>query len=515
MDFFSEIREKLLNGEIESKEELEDLKVELSRKYHLDYVPGDVEILNSYEFDDDVKSMLRRKPTRTISGVSVVAAMTSPDRCPHGKCIFCPGGVDNNSPQSYTGFEPAALRGRNNRYDPYMETFSRIKQLETIGHDTSKIDLIVMGGTFTARPVDYQNSFIKGCLDAMNGYISNDLYQAIKINETSEHRCIGLTVETKPDWFFEKEIDDALNYGTTKVELGVQNINDRILRINNRGHTVEDIARSTQLARDAGLKIVYHIMPGMYGSSPSLDRESFLLMVNDERFKPDMLKIYPTLVTKGTALYNLWKNGKYRPYTTEETVELIVDFMKMMPPWIRVQRIQRDIPVQFIVAGVKRSDLRNLVEERIRKEGTKTREIRYREIGHYNGSVENIHLSVDKYEAAGGTEYFISYVTDDDHIVGFVRLRQPSEMAHRQEMLGSAIVRELKVFGQEVPVGRRDLKNWQHHGYGMRLMEEAERIARDDLGLDRILVISGIGVRQYFRKIGYEDLGPYVAKSLK
>ncbi|MCY0851904.1 MAG: tRNA uridine(34) 5-carboxymethylaminomethyl modification radical SAM/GNAT enzyme Elp3 [Thermoplasma acidophilum] len=513
MDFFEEMRDVLLSGRIKDKEDLEDVKLELSKKYGLDYVPSDVEILNSFNFSEDVKKILRRKPTRTISGVAVVAAMTSPERCPHGKCIFCPGGVDNNSTQSYTGYEPAALRGRNNAYDPYMETFNRIKQLETIGHDTSKIDLIIMGGTFTARDRAYQRNFVKGCLDAMNGSLGNSLEESIRINETSRHRCIGLTVETKPDWFFEREIDEALAYGTTKVELGVQNIDDRILAMNNRGHTVADIARSTQLARDAGLKIVYHIMPGMYGSSFEKDLRSFDLMINDERFKPDMLKIYQTLVTQGTGLYNLWKNGKYRPYTTAETVDLIVEFMRRMPEWIRVQRIQRDIPVQFIVAGVKRSDIRNLVERRMREEGIKTGEIRYREIGHSTAKGENAILKVEGYNAGGGREYFISYVTESNRIIGFVRLRIPSDRAHRQEVMNTGIIRELKVFGQEVPVGRHEEDEWQHRGFGNRLVQEAERITLEE-GLHRILVISGIGVREYFRKRGYEDLGPYVAKRL-
>ncbi|WP_297216185.1 tRNA uridine(34) 5-carboxymethylaminomethyl modification radical SAM/GNAT enzyme Elp3 [Thermoplasma sp.] len=513
MGFFEEMRSVLLSGQISDKDELEDVKLKLSKKYGLDYIPSDVEILNSSSFDDNVKRILRRKPTRTISGVAVVAAMTSPERCPHGKCIFCPGGIDNNSPQSYTGYEPAALRGRNNAYDPYMETFSRIKQLETIGHDTSKIDLIIMGGTFTARDTEYQRGFVKGCLDAMNGVIGNNLDESIRINETSRHRCIGLTVETKPDWFFEREIDLALSYGTTKVELGVQNINDNVLAMNNRGHTVNDIARSTQLARDAGLKIVYHIMPGMYGSNPDLDLKSFELMIGDPRFRPDMLKIYPTLVTKGTGLYNLWKNGRYRPYTTNETVELIVEFMRRMPEWIRVQRIQRDIPVQFIVAGVKRSDIRNLIEKRMKDEGIETGEIRFREIGHHNAKNEAINLKVERYDAGGGREYFISYVTESNRIVGFVRLRIPSDKAHRQEVSGSSIIRELKVFGYEVPVGKHEEDEWQHRGFGTGLVQEAERITLEE-GLHRILVISGIGVREYFRKRGYEDLGPYVAKRI-
>ncbi len=514
MDFFTEMQDYLKSGKIKSKDELEYVKIKLSKKYNLDYVPGDVEILNSSDFDDSIRRMLTKKPTRTISGVAVVAAMTSPERCPHGKCIFCPGGVENNSPQSYTGFEPAALRGRYNAYDPYNEVFNRIKQLELIGHDTSKIDLIVMGGTFTARDYEYQGSFVKGCLDAMNGSISGTLYDAVRKNETAKHRCIGLTVETKPDWYFEKEIDDSLSYVTTKVELGVQNIDDRILKINNRGHDVNDIARSTRLARDAGLKIVYHIMPGLYGSTFEDDIRSFDLMINDERFKPDMLKIYPTLVTKGTGLYRLWKDGKYIPYTTDEVVNLLTEFMKKMPPWIRVQRIQRDIPVNLIEAGVKRSDIRDMVDKKLRSGGSDVKEIRFREIGHFSRSFGDFMINDVEYRAGGGIEHFISADTSDGKLIGFVRLRKPSEFAHRQELSGSAIIRELKVFGSEVPIGTKSATEWQHRGFGTMLVSEAERITGEKLGSQRLLVISGIGVREYFRKLGYFDLGPYVAKKL-
>ena len=295
MDFYEEITSEIVNGNIKTKEQLQKDKLLLSKKFNLDVVPSDVEILN-YGNNRKFVQLLRKKPTRTVSGVAVVAAMTSPEACPHGKCIFCPGGIDSNSPQSYTGYEPSALRGKNNYYDSYNITFNRLKQLETIGHDTSKVDLIVMGGTFTARSQMYQETFVKGCLDGMNKKVSNSLQESIMENETSSRRCIGMTIETKPDWFNEREIDEALSYGTTKVELGIQVLNDAILRLNRRGHGIEEIVRSTQMARDAGFKILYHLMPGMYGSSYKEDIKSFDMAMNDDRFRPDMLKIYPTLI---------------------------------------------------------------------------------------------------------------------------------------------------------------------------------------------------------------------------
>ncbi len=513
MEFYQIIGKEISDGKISDRDSLQRRKLTLARDLMLDHIPSDTEILRSGTVSAEKTRLLRIKPTRTISGVAVVAAMTSPESCPHGKCIYCPGGIDNNSPQAYTGHEPAALRGRNNNYDPYSIVFNRLKQLETIGHDTSKVDLIIMGGTFTARSREYQESYVKGCFDAMNMHVSASLEQAMLENETAARRCVGLTVETKPDWFFEREIDDALSYGTTKVELGVQLIDEKVLRINGRGHGVAEIVKSTQLSRDAGLKIVYHLMPGMYGSTFDDDLKSFDRMISDPSFKPDMLKIYPTLVVKGTALYRLWRQGKYMPMDTETASELIARFMEKMPPWIRVQRMQRDIPVEFIEAGVKRSDIHNIVDDKLRERGIKTMEIRTREVGKALSESGKMELVRRNYEAAGGSEVFLSF-ENDDHIFGFLRLRKPSDNAHRPEMNGSAIIREIKVLGEVVPVGVHSNDQWQHKGLGRSLMNSAESIVRDEWGLPRILVISGVGVRDYFRKIGYSRAGPYMGKGL-
>lgn len=513
MEFYEQIGDEINRGLIHSREDLQRRKMALARELKLDHIPGDTEILSSGIVDSRYRGLLRIKPTRTISGVAVVAAMTSPEMCPHGKCIYCPGGVDNNSPQAYTGHEPAALRGRDNDYDPYRIVFNRLRQLETIGHDTSKIDLIIMGGTFTARPETYQTSYIKGCFDAMNKIISPTLEESMEVNETSSRRCIGLTVETKPDWFMEKDIDLALSYGTTKVELGVQILNEQALRINGRGHGIDEIVKSTKLSRDSGLKIVYHLMPGMYGTEYEDDRKSFDLMLSDPRFRPDMLKIYPTLVVKGTSLYRFWKQGKYIPMDTETAAELVAYFMEKMPPWIRVQRMQRDIPVKFIEAGVKRSDIRNIVDRKLKERGVKTWEIRSREIGLSPSVSRDMELVRREYEASDGKEIFISY-ENQENIFGFLRLRKPSKGAHRPELQNSSMIREIKVLGEVVPVGGHDGDLFQHKGIGKKLIAEAERITSDEFGLKRILVISGVGVRQYFRKLGYGRVGPYMGKAL-
>ncbi len=514
MDFYSELEKELDKGEIKTKRQLSAVKLRIAKNLRMDWIPGDSEILNSETLSEKHKSLLTIKKTRTISGVAVVAAMTSPANCPHGKCIYCPGGEDQNSPQAYTGYEPAALRGRNYDYDPYEIVFGRLKQLDTIGHDTSKVDLIIMGGTFTARDLQYQVSYVKGCLDAMNRSISNTLEDSIHSNEVADRRCVGLTVETKPDWFMQKHIDLALSYGTTKVELGIQNINASILKLNNRGHGIGEIVKSTMQSRDSGLKIVYHLMPGMYGSSPSEDKKSFDRMIGCEAYRPDMLKIYPTLVVRGTSLYRLWKSGKYQLMDTEDAVDVIAYCMSKMPEWIRIQRIQRDIPVDYIAAGVKRSDIRNLVEDALLRYGIDSREIRRREVFSRSASDKEIQIRRTDYNASLGKEIFLQAETSEGNIAGFVRLRIPSVHAARTELKQSGIVREIKVLGKVVPIGSDSDAEWQHRGIGRTLLSQAEQISLSEFGMDRIAVTSGIGVREYFRKLSYHLSGPYMVKDL-
>lgn len=513
--FLAEVHAGFMSGSLKSKDDLQKLKMELASKYSLSRIPSDVEILNCLPATPEEKKLFRIKRTRTISGVAVVAAMTSPEACPHGKCIYCPGGPDINSPQAYTGHEPAALRGRTHNYDPYNQVFHRLAQLETIGHDVSKVDLIVMGGTFTARTAEYQNGFVKGCFDAMNRSLSGSLDESMHLNEHSARRCVGITVETKPDWFMEKDIDIALSYGTTKVELGAQIINDRILKLNHRGHGIEEIRKSTQLARDAGLKIVYHLMPGMYGAEPGNDVDSFRKVCEDQDFRPDMLKIYPTLVVKGTSLYRLWKAGRYTPPTTDEVTSLLTEFMKMIPPWMRIQRVQRDIPVPFIVAGCKRSDIRNIVERKARLTGVRISEIRAREVGIDSVSPQGNLSRVRRDFAAGnGHEVFLSEEDPEGHVAGYLRLRNPSRGPHRPEMEDSSIVREIKVVGEALPIGAKPEGQWQHRGIGKDLIAWAEEISSGEFDKRRLLIISGVGVRDYFRKLGYERVGPYMGKLL-
>jgi len=528
MTFYSEITDLILTKKIRSKEELHKTKIKLCKKYKIDNVPPDSEILARIppDFSDEemelAVSILRRKSMRTISGVAIVAVMTSPEECPHGRCIPCPGGPSNNTPQSYTGYEPAAMRASLNDFDPYLQTRSRLKQLETIGHSINKIDLILMGGTFTSRTPFYQEWFAKRCFDALNNKESSTLEMAKKINETAKSRCIGLTVETRPDWFRLQHADQALSLGATRVELGVQTVFDDILYKMNRGHTVMDSIYATRIAKDSGFKVCYHMMPGLPGSDEKKDIEAFQTIFENPCFKPDMLKIYPTLTVKGTQLYDLWKSKKYRPLTTEKASKLIAIIKSFVPEWVRIQRIQRDIPAQFIDAGVKKSNLRQLINDEMQKKNLECHCIRCREIGHRSikqdirVNEEDISFNCSYYNASDGEEIFISLVEQkNDALIAYLRLRDIGN-SHRFELKKQPcmIIRELKVLGRELAFGQRTKKGLQHKGYGKELINEAERICAEEFDKKHLFVLSGIGVKDYYRRLGFRDNGFYMYKSL-
>ena len=511
------------------KQKVEDIKAQCLRKFDLNIgFPPNSEIIK-YATEDEKKEiipLLRKKPIRTLSGVAVVAVMTSPDKCPHGKCFFCPGGAEStfgDVPQSYTGKEPATMRGLMYGFDPYIQTKERIEQLEKVGHPTDKIELIIMGGTFPARPIEYQDSFIKGCLDAMNGTISETLEEAQKINETAKHRCVAITIETRPDYCKEKEINQMLKLGATRVELGVQTIYNDILEYIKRGHTVEDTIKATQLLKDSGLKVSYHIMPGLPKSSKELDKKVFYEVFNNPDFKPDLIKIYPCLVIEGTELYEIWEKGEFKPINDDEAIELITYAKSIMPKWVRTSRIQRDIPATVIEEGVKKSNLGELVYKNLDKKGIKCKCIRCREVGHVMykkgiiPDVENIKLCREDYIASGGTEIFLSYEdVKNDILIGYLRLRIPYKPFRPEIDDKTALVRQLHVCGQEQKLTEKEGKEtaWQHKGYGKLLLKEAERIAKDEFDKNKLLITSGIGAREYYRKLGYERVGAYMGKML-
>jgi elongator complex protein 3 len=506
-------------------DEVRRVKTQVAAKHKLTRIPSNAEIITALKPKEKLKllQVLRRKTTRTISGVTVVAVMTKPQPCPQPEpCAYCPGGPTQGVPQSYTGHEPAAMRGSQNSYDPYRQVQSRIHQLTAIGHGVDKVELIVMGGTFPATPPEYQTWFIQRCLDAITGKASANLEEAKKQAETSRIRNVGITVETRPDWCKEPHVDAMLNMGVTRVEIGVQNPSDELYRLAGRSHTVADVTEATRVAKDAGLKIVYHLMPGMPGSNPAKDLEAFKQVFTDPAFKPDMIKIYPCLVIAGTKAHDWYREGAYTPYSTEEAANLIAEIKKRLPPWVRVMRVQRDIPAGLIVAGVDKSNLRQLVQQKLAEHGERCTCIRCREVGH-RLAVDNVTPDPDKvkilavsYEASEGKEIFISAEDPErDVLIGYLRLRIPSAKAHRPEIKAahSAIVRELHVYGPLVPVGKHLARAWQHKGYGFILLAEAERMAREDYDSKKLLVISALGTKQYYMRFGYERDGVYVSKN--
>lgn len=526
-----EILEALLNSPSIDRKTINRIKVKICKKYHLNTIPSNPDIL-SVATDDEKKVLLKyliKRPVRSISGVAVIAVMTKPYPCPHGKCIYCPGGPGSelgDVPQSYTGHEPATMRGIEYNFDPYLQVSGRLKQLIQIGHTPQKIELIIMGGTFPSVPREYQEWFIRRCYDALNNTESKTVQEAILKNEKAKYRVVGLTIETRPDFAKEKHADLMLSYGATRVEIGVQNVFDDIYTIVDRGHTVADVVEATRILKDAGFKINYHMMPGLPGSSFSRDIEGFKKIFNDSRFKPDMLKIYPTVVVKGTKLFDWWKAGKYTPYSNETAAKLIAEVLHILPRWIRIQRVQRDIPAWMIDAGPTAGNLRQLAHEQLYK---KYKEfchcIRCREVGHkwqkfhILPDIENIKLKREEYEASEGIEIFLSYEDiKKDILIGFLRLRIPSEHSHRPEITEypSAIVRELHVYGPQLPLGETPKRyfEWQHRGFGEMLLKEAERIAKEEYEKKKILVISGVGVREYYIKRGYRKDGHYVSKML-
>jgi elongator complex protein 3 len=515
MDYYEELVQSIVLGEVKTREDLRKLKTKLCKKHKAARVPPNYEILKRVpdEYRDLVEPILRNKPVRTLSGVAPVAVMTSPYECPHGRCSYCPGGVASNTPQSYTGREPAALRAGMHGYDPFKQTKSRLEQLRAIGHRTDKVDLIIMGGTFTSRPEEYQDWFVRRCFDALNCSDSTDLESSHVGNEEAKSRCVGLTVETRPDWFGAHQVEHSLRLGATKVEFGVQILDDAILDGVKRGHHVREVAEATRRSKDAGLKVAYHMMPGLPGSSREKDLASFRRMLEDERFKPDMLKIYPTLVVNGTDLYREWREGRYSPMSLEDTVDLIADMKSYVPPWVRILRIQRDIPVQLIEAGVRKSHLRELVMRELDSRGSRCRCIRCREVGHMPSTkqvpkVEDVELIETTYKASGGTETFLSFeVPSTDSLIGYVRLRIPSAEGPR-----AALVRELHIYGQMVPISERSAGGWQHRGFGERLLAECESRAAN-AGMPELWVTSGVGARNYYRRLGYERKGPYMGKT--
>lgn len=506
-------------GEIATSAQLAKAKKEASKKYALGRYLSNSEILVSLDPESRAafEEMLRSHPRRSASGIVVVTAFSAPFTCPHGTCTFCPGGPRLGTPQSYMRDSPGVRSALEAEFNPCIQVRRSLGKYSTNGHTVSKVEAIIEGGTFIAVPEDYQKSFVKGVYDGLNGFEATSLSEAQRANELAESRCVGLTLESKPDFCRPRDIDLMLEYGITRIEIGVQSLRDDILRASNRGHTMEDSARAFQVARDAGLKVTAHMMPGLPGADPATDLEDMRRLFDDESFKPDMLKVYPTLVVVGTALERQFRAGYYRPYELETVVELLSEMKGFVPFWHRIMRIQREIPAHEIAAGVKNGNLRELVLSRARKKGKPCRCIRCREVGLSRptsmGDNEELRLVSQKYRASEGEEFFGSFECEaTGKIAGFVRLRSPSRKAHRSELSNGCVVRELRVYGTAVAVGDARDGAWQHRGLGRSLLAEAERVAREEFDSKTVLVTSAVGTRNYYRRLGYERAGPYMAK---
>lgn len=536
----------ILEKKVDSPFKLNELKREFAEKHGTGFI-SNPSLLNSYrhlveqkkiEQNKNLENLLQINKIRTLSGVAVVAVLTKPAGCP-GKCIYCP--TEKNLPKSYLPKEPAVMRAVLNDFDPFGQVRTRLASLRATGHETDKIELIVIGGTFSSLPKDYRTWFIARCFEAANdktktknpkqGYGIKELINAQRSNEKAKHRIVGITVETRPDHIDEKEIKFLRQLGVTRIELGVQSIYDDVLELTRRGHLVKETINATKLLKDAGFKIGYHMMPDLPGSTPTKDIGMFEELFKDQNFQPDLLKIYPTVVTKNTALYRWWQEKKFTPYNDKTLVDTLLAIKKTIPAYVRISRLIRDIPAGDIIAGSKISNLRQTLDSESKKQGWGCRCIRCREIKNYSAETDKIELCdirrID-YNASGGKEIFLSFEDlKNDKLLALLRLRIPSWYYTKKDtkrtpakkllfpsLKNAAIIREVHTYGRLVPVSGKIIGASQHYGFGRRLIEEAERIAIQEFGIKKIAVISGIGVRGYYRKFGYRLRNGYMIKDI-
>lgn len=517
-----EVREELLEkaiGEVirlsEDIEEFQRLLREKVSEHKLPY-PSKVELLRVYRSLVEkgvcprkpfLESYLLKKEMRTLSGVAPVAVFTKPFPCP-GQCIYCPS--EEGIPKSYIHNEPAVMRAEDNRYDPFKQVEARLRHYREMGHPTSKVDLIIMGGTFSYLPKRYQSWFLKRCFDALNQRTARSLREAQKWNERAENRCIGLTVETRPDLINEEELKRLRELGVTRVEIGVQSLFDDVLILNKRGHTTEEVRRATKLLKNAGFKVTYHMMLNLLGSDKEKDYQQFEILFNDPAYRPDQLKIYPCVVTPYSELYEIWKRGEYTPYTDEELIELLARIKSIIPIYVRIIRVIRDIPADQISAGSKMSNMRQVLQKLV-----KCRCIRCRQATTAPLDWNDVELFRLDYQASDSSEVFLSFESKDrETLYAFLRLRKIDEGLVKEWTGCEAVIREIHTYGPLVPLHQRDVLAVQHFGLGKRLLREAERIAKEEWGAKRLAVIAGIGAREYFQKEGYNLLQTYMVKEL-
>lgn len=548
MEINLKIIKELLKNRIKTSADLESFKRKTAKKYKISQ-PNNINLLKGYHKLLEKKSekkpnpliekLLKTRPIRSLSGIANISVLTKPYPCP-GKCIYCP--KEKGIPKSYLSGEPAVERAKNLKFDPYLQVQKRIEMLENQGHPTDKIELRIIGGSWSAYPKIYQTWFIKRCFEATNDYknskfkIQNEklqfkikkLEETQKLNEKTKHRIVGISIETRPDLINEREIKNLRMLGVTMVELGVQTVFDDILKKCHRGHTIKETIKASKLLKDAGFKVMYQMMPNLPGANLKRDLECFKTIFKNPDFKPDWLKIYPCLVCKGSELYQIWRDKKYRPYSDKELISLLIKIKKIIPDFVRVARIIRDIPAQKVKAGSKISNLREVVLKEMKNKGEMCQCVRCREIkGDYDPK-EKVYLFREDYEASEGKEIFLSIEAErrgtttqknaERKLYALLRLRISSYVFKKEKFLlpvlqESAIIRELHTYGEAVPLGEKKLAP-QHRGLGKKLIKEAEKIIQNEFGLTKIAVISGVGVRDYFRKLGYKLRNSYMVKEI-
>lgn len=515
MDVLENLIKELIRSGVKTPEDLAKVKRSLAKRYKTS-CPSNISLLKKYHELAKKKKvkkslrleiLLRTRPVRSLSGIVNISLLTKPYPCP-GRCLYCP--QEKGIPKSYLSGEPAVERAKKLKYNPFLQVKRRIEMLEAEGHPTDKIELRVVGGTWSYYPKSYQNWFIKRCFEACNQIKGKSLADAQKQNEKAKYRIIGLSVETRPDFINPEEIRRLRELGTTMVELGVQSIYDDVLGINLRGHKVKETVLATRLLKDAGFKVLYQMMPNLPGSSPKRDEKMFEELFSNSDFQPDLLKIYPCALIKSSPLFKQWQQGKYRPYAKNQLINLLKKIKKKIPCYVRIQRISRDIPSFLVVAGpAKISNLRQIIAQGQRKEGWSCHCIRCREVKEKYDPKEKLFLYRKNYKASLGLEIFLSFEDKKrSKLYSLLRLRLTSE--------NRAVIRELHTYGQLLPVGERmsSTASPQHRGLGRKLIKTAEKIAKKEFGLKEIVVISGIGARNYFKQLGYRFRDTYMVKPL-
>lgn len=508
---------------VETRGELESLKRKIIKGFDFSF-PSNIDLLETYhrlvknrriKKTEAIEKMLITRPIRSLSGIVNLSVLTKPYPCP-GRCLYCPNA--KGFPKSYLAGEPAADRAKFLNFDPYLQVKKRLEALKDQGHPTDKIELRIAGGTWSYYPQKYQSWFIRRCFEATNNHKSSTLLDAQKINEEGERRIVGLSVETRPDFITLEEVKRLRRLGITLVELGAQTVFDDVLKKCQTGSSAAKITRATQLLKDAGFKILYQVMPNLPGSNLKKDFQLFQLLFTDNRFKPDWLKIYPCLICPGTKLLKLWQKKEYRPYSEKELINLLIKIKKNLPCWVRITRIFRDIPRQSILAGCQTSNLREVIKREMERKNLTCSCIRCREVKEKYDEREKLFLFREDYEASEGKEIFLSLENKKrTKLYSLLRLRVP----HKKNkpifsvLKNSALIRELQTFGQQVPLRPSSLRGAQHKGLGKKLMEEAEKIAKEEFGLKKMAAISGIGARGYYQKLGYRLKETYMIKKLK